>query len=120
MQALVEGIGFGIPANNSSDPRNSANATAEYNAGAGGKISMWPEPLGLAATFDPKMVQQFGNIAARNTGHWESPLPFHHRSIWVQNPAGCGSMAHFGEDPKLAEDMARAYVDGFQTSYGAG
>ena len=43
VQALVEGIGFGIPANNSSDPRNNANATTEYNAGAGGKISMWPE-----------------------------------------------------------------------------
>ena len=32
VQALVEGIGFGIPANNSSDPRHSARADAEFNS----------------------------------------------------------------------------------------
>ena len=40
IQALVEGIGFGIPANNSSDPRHGTIANAEFNAGAGGRISM--------------------------------------------------------------------------------
>src|SRR6185295_7587167 len=33
MQALAESIGVGIPANNSSDPRNGIVASAEYNAG---------------------------------------------------------------------------------------
>jgi len=46
-QSLVEGLGLGIPINNSSDPRNGVVASTEYNAGAGGKISMWPEPSGL-------------------------------------------------------------------------
>ncbi len=35
-QALVEGMGKGIPTNNSTDPRNGANKDAEYNAGSGG------------------------------------------------------------------------------------
>src|SRR5207245_1711630 len=65
MQALIEGIGLGIPANNSSDPRHTAIASTEYNAGSGGKISMWPESLGLAATFDPEIVREFGRIAAK-------------------------------------------------------
>lgn len=65
VQALVEGSGLGIPANNSSDPRNGTNSGVEYTAGAGGKISQWPDELGLAATFDPALVQQFGSIAAR-------------------------------------------------------
>ena len=56
VQAFVEGLGFGIPANNSSDPRHNAVASTEYNAGAGGSISMWPEALGLAATFDPTLM----------------------------------------------------------------
>ena len=56
MQAFVEGLDHGIPANTSSDPRHEANATAEFNAGAGGQISLWPTSLGLAATFDPQMV----------------------------------------------------------------
>ena len=40
MQAFVEGLDHGIPANTSSDPRHEARATTEYNAGAGGQISL--------------------------------------------------------------------------------
>src|SRR5687768_12881015 len=66
-QSLVEGSGFGIPANNSSDPRHGTVANAEYNAGAGGAISMWPGSLGLAATFDPTLVENFGRIDRKST-----------------------------------------------------
>ncbi|NIP81599.1 MAG: beta-glucosidase, partial [Gemmatimonadetes bacterium] len=58
-------IGLGIPANNSSDPRHEPVADEEYNAGAGGEISMWPGSIGLAATFDPELVETFGDIASR-------------------------------------------------------
>ena len=118
VQALVEGIGLGIPANNSSDPRNSANATTEYNAGAGGKISMWPEQLGLAATFDPTLVQQFGNIAAREYRALGITTALSPQIDLGTEPRWVRINGTFGEDPKLAEDMARAYVDGFQTSLG--
>ena len=64
VQAFVESLGHGIPANNSSDPRNETAATAEFNLGSGGKISLWPTPLGMAATFDPALVEQFGRIAS--------------------------------------------------------
>lgn len=37
-QALAEGLGLGIPLNNSSDPRHGSDSSAEYNAGAGGDI----------------------------------------------------------------------------------
>jgi beta-glucosidase len=119
VQSLVEGIGFGIPANNSSDPRNSANATTEYNAGAGGKISMWPEPLGLAATFDPALVQQFGAIAAREYRALGITTALSPQIDLGTEPRWVRINGTFGEDPKLVEDMARAYVDGFQTSSGA-
>ena len=39
LQALAEGIGFGIPANNSSDPRHGVGSDAEYMAAAGEPIS---------------------------------------------------------------------------------
>jgi beta-glucosidase len=119
VQALVEAIGFGIPANNSSDPRNSANATTEYNAGSGGKISMWPEPLGLAASFDPALVQQFGNIAAKEYRALGISTALSPQIDLGTEPRWVRINGTFGEDPKLAEDMARAYVDGFQTSTGA-
>ena len=64
MQAFCEGVGLGIPANNSSDPRHGTKSKAEYDAAAGGEISMWPSPLGIAATFDPSLIEKFGKIAA--------------------------------------------------------
>ena len=47
LQAYVEGLGLGIPANNSSDPRSTATVTSEFNAGAGGTISLWPDGLAM-------------------------------------------------------------------------
>jgi len=118
MQSLVEGIGLGIPANNSSDPRHGTIANAEFNAGAGGSISMWPGSLGLAATFDPAIVKNFGHIAAveyRALGITTALSP---QVDIATEPRWNRVSGTFGEDPKLAADMARAYIDGFQTSTG--
>ena len=65
VQAYVEGFGMGIPVNTSSDPRHGSDSYAEFNAGAGGDISMWPGTLGIAATFDPNVMRQFGEIASQ-------------------------------------------------------
>jgi len=119
MQSLVEGIGLGIPANNSSDPRHGTVANAEFNAGAGGSISMWPGSLGLAATFDPAIVKNFGHIAAieyRALGITTALSP---QVDIATDPRWNRVSGTFGEDPKLAADMARAYIDGFQTSTGS-
>lgn len=71
-QAHVEGLGLGIPANNSSDPRHGTRADSEYNAGAGGEISMWPGSLGMAATFNPDLERSL----QKNTVPWGSPRPY--------------------------------------------
>ncbi|MNS11131.1 Periplasmic beta-glucosidase precursor [compost metagenome] len=116
IQALVEGIGVGIPANNSSDPRNGANKDAEYNAGSGGAISQWPEELGLSATFDPNITKQFGSIAAKEYRALGIATALSPQIDLATEPRWNRFVGTFGEDPKLATDMARAYVDGFQTS----
>jgi beta-glucosidase len=117
-QALVEGLGLGIPANNSSDPRNGVVASAEYNAGAGGKISMWPSELGLAATFDPSLVEKFGQIASKEYRALGIATALSPQIDLGTEPRWSRINGTFGEDPKLAADMARAYVNGFQTSTG--
>jgi beta-glucosidase len=119
VQALVEGIGFGIPANNSSDPRHSAPSGVEYTAGAGGKISQWPDQLGLAATFDPSVVQQFGSIAAQEYRALGISTALSPQIDLGSEPRWVRINGTFGEDPQLDADMARAYVDGFQTSTGS-
>ena len=64
LQALAENAGFGIPANNSSDPRHGAGSTAEYMGVTGEPISKWANGIGLSAAFDPAQVREFGEIAS--------------------------------------------------------
>ena len=104
VQALCEGIGHGIPANNSSDPRHGTTANTEYNAGAGGQISLWPGQLGLAATFDPALVRRFGDIASHE-----------YRALGIAT--ALSPQIDLATEPRWSRtDMARAYCDGFQSS----
>jgi len=119
VQAFVEKLGHGIPANNSSDPRNETAVTAEYNAGAGGQISLWPTPLGLAATFDPDLVRQFGDIASKEYRALGIATALSPQIDLATEPRWNRFVGTFGEDPDLDTDMARAYVDGFQTTEGS-
>jgi len=119
VQAFVEALGHGIPANNSSDPRNETAATAEFNMGAGGKISLWPTPLGLAATFDPALVRQFGQIASEEYRALGIATALSPQIDLATEPRWSRFNGTFGEDPALDTDMARAYVDGFQTTPGS-
>ncbi len=118
VQALCEGIGFGIPANNSSDPRHRATSEAEYNVGSAGQISMWPGSLGMAATFDPEIVNQFGKIAAQEYRALGITTALSPQIDLATEPRWVRVNGTFGENPQLTADMARAYVDGFQTSTG--
>lgn len=118
VQAFVEGLGHGIPANNSSDPRHGAAATAEYDAGNGGKISQWPSSLGMAATFDPDLVEKFGEIASNEYRALGIATALSPQIDLATEPRWSRFSGTFGEDPELDADMARAYVDGFQTSIG--
>ncbi|MBN2774792.1 MAG: glycoside hydrolase family 3 C-terminal domain-containing protein [Prolixibacteraceae bacterium] len=118
MQALLEGIGLGIPGNTSSDPRQGTSASAEFNAGAGGDISMWPSSLGLAATFDPEVVRNFGDIASKEYRALGIATALSPQIDLATEPRWGRFNGTFGEDPQLDKDMARAYVDGFQTSEG--
>lgn len=115
-QALVEGIGLGIPANNSSDPRHQADNEDEFNIGAGGDISRWPNSLGLAATFDPDLMRSFGDIASQEYRALGIATALSPQVDLATDPRWYRFSGTFGPDPQLTTDMARAYVDGFQTT----
>jgi beta-glucosidase len=119
LQAFCESVGFGIPANNSSDPRHGTKAKAEFDAAAGGDISMWPSSLGMAATFDPALVERFGQIAAveyRALGITTALSP---QVDIATEPRWSRFSGTFGESPALSAAMAEAYCNGFQTSLGS-
>jgi beta-glucosidase len=74
----------------------------------------FPIPLGLAASWDPELVQRTARVAAREASasgiRWMfSPM------IDIARDARWGRMAEgLGEDPYLVSAMARAYVLGYQ------
>ncbi|MCJ7821155.1 MAG: glycoside hydrolase family 3 protein, partial [Bacteroidales bacterium] len=118
VQALCEGIGMGIPANNSSDPRHRSTSDVEYNVGSAGQISRWPGSLGMAATFDPAVVKTFGQIGAKEYRALGISTALSPQIDLATEPRWSRVNGTFGESPQLTADMARAYVDGFQTSLG--
>lgn len=118
MQKFVEGRGHGVPVNISSDPRHETSATAEYNYGSGGDISHWPTSLGLAASFDPALVEEFGRIASDEYRALGIATALSPQIDLATEPRWTRFYGTFGESPELDTDMARAYVDGFQTSCG--
>ena len=115
-QVLVEKIGLGIPINSSSDPRHGSDSYAEFNAGAGGEISMWPGTLGIAASFDPALMYQFGEIGSKEYRALGIATSLSPQIDLGTEPRWNRFDGTMGEDPDLATDMARAYVDGFQSS----
>ncbi len=118
-QAMVEGLGMGIPINTSSDPRHGLRSYAEFNV-SGADISIWPETLGLAATFDPEVMKQFGDIASKEYRALGIATALSPQIDLGTEPRWYRFSGTMGEDADLATDMASAYVDGFQTSENAG
>ncbi|MDO1512243.1 glycoside hydrolase family 3 N-terminal domain-containing protein [Maribacter confluentis] len=117
-QAYAEGLYLGIPVNTSSDPRHGSDSYAEFNAGAGGDISMWPGTLGIAASFDPALMKQFGEIGSTEYRALGIATALSPQIDLATEPRWSRFDGTMGEDPDLATDLARAYVDGFQSTDG--
>ncbi|WP_109744737.1 glycoside hydrolase family 3 protein [Arcicella aurantiaca] len=119
LQAYCESVGNGIPANNSTDPRHGTKAKAEYDAASGGEISMWPSSLGMAATFKPELVEKFGQVAAAEYRALGITTALSPQVDIATEPRWSRFNGTFGESPALSAEMAQAYCNGFQTSFGA-
>lgn len=117
-QALVEGLGHGVPCNNSSDPRNETATADEFLACGGGQISLWPRPIGLGAIMDPTLIRRFGEIASREYRALGITTALSPQVDLATEPRWRRNLGCFSEDPQLVTDYAKAYCDGFQTSSG--
>ncbi len=118
LQSYTESLPLGIPVNISSDPRHETRAWAEFNAGAGGQISLWPISLGLASTFDPAVVRRFGEIASKEYRAMGIATALSPQIDLGTEPRWCRFEGTFGEDARLTAALGKAYIDGFQTSTG--
>lgn len=116
LQALAESTGFGIPANNSTDPRHGAGSKAEYMGVTGEPISKWANGIGLTAAFDVDAVREFGEIAAAEYRALGITTALSPQIDLATEPRWMRFADTFGEHTELTTKMARAYCDGFQTT----
>jgi beta-glucosidase len=113
IQKLAERTRLGIPVTISSDPRHafSTNPLASLMAG---RFSQWPEPIGLAATGDPALVREFGDIARQEYVAVGIRTALHPMADLATEPRWARVNGTFGEDAELASHMVSAYIEGFQ------
>ncbi|GAA3635915.1 glycoside hydrolase family 3 N-terminal domain-containing protein [Microbacterium awajiense] len=113
LQELAASTRLGIPVTISTDPRHgfSENPGAAILAGP---FSQWPEPLGLAATHDPALVEEFADIARREYTAVGIRVALHPQIDLATEPRWARQLQTFGEDADLAGELGAAYVRGFQ------
>ncbi len=119
LQELLEDMEYGIPANNSSDPRHEASTdtSVQYVAGESGDISQWPGSLGLAATADPDLVREFGNIVSIEYRALGISTALSPQIDLASEPRWSRVNGTFGENVALTADLSKAIVDGYQSTY---
>lgn len=85
---------------------------ASYTAGA----TLFPQQIGLAATFNTDLVKRGAEISAYETRASSIPWVFSPDLDFPRNPAWSRMWESFGEDAYLSSKMAVALVDGFEGS----
>ncbi|NSW95075.1 MAG: glycoside hydrolase family 3 protein, partial [Bacteroidales bacterium] len=113
LQRLAERTRLGIPVTIASDPRNHFSNNPLTGAFAG-DFSLWPEPLGLAATGDTSLMFQFADIARQEYIASGIRVALHPMADLATEPRWGRINGTFGEDAELSAKMTAAYIRGFQ------
>ena len=98
-----------------------------HGVGRDGRATVFPQPIGLGATFDPTLIQQVGDvIATEGRAKYEvarknknyaryTGLTFWSPNINIfRDPRWGRGMETYGEDPYLTGVLGTAYVKGMQ------
>ena len=116
LQAYAESLPFAIPANTSSDPRSDARGNGVYLKDVTGGVSRWPSNLGIAATFDPSIARAFGEVSSKEYRLLGIGTGLSPQIDLATDPRWTRYYGTFGEDPALSRDMAKATIDGVQST----
>ncbi len=112
MQQYEEKTRLGIPLTVASDPRNQS-AGGFFSASAK-TFSIWPDPLGLAATGDERLMQQFADISRQEYLAVGIRQGLHPQVDLATEPRWPRISGTFGEDAALSSRMVTAYIKGYQ------
>lgn len=117
LQKCAEKLPHGIPVNISSDPRNGARGgnDAEFKS-AGNDVSKWPEGVGFAACFDPRIVRQFAQDASKEYRALGITTALGPQIDICTEPRWMRFVDTLGENVEKTKEMVKAYCDGMQTT----
>ena len=100
---------------------------ALHGVARNGRATVFPEPIGLGATFDPELVKRIGDIVSDEgrakfdkAREMENYNRYTGLTFWAPNvnifrdPRWGRGMETYGEDPFLTGTMGSAYVKGIQ------
>jgi len=106
VQEYIEGLDIivCIPAVWIDDPRS-------------GDVSSWPSNLGFAATFDPEVGAQYGRMMSEEWRAMGISMQVATQMDLATEPRWKRIPGTFGEDPALSMDMAKAIINGWQSTY---
>lgn len=113
LQQMAADTRLGIPVTLSTDPRHAFtdNIGASFNAGA---FSAWPEPLGLAALRDPRLVYEYADTVRREYLAVGFRVALHPQIDLATEPRWSRQNGTFGSDAALTSELVRAYIRGLQ------
>lgn len=80
--------------------------------------TVFPQPIGLASTFDPNLMEQLGEIAGEEARYYHRKDPKSHLMLWgptvdpERDPRWGRTEEAYGEDPFLIGEMTTAYTQG--------
>jgi beta-glucosidase len=115
VQQVAEGRRLGTPVLFVTNPRNHYGAPATFGiAEANSAFSQWPGTLGLAATRDPALVEEFASIAAQEYVSVGIRGAYHPVADVATEPRWGRFRETLGEDANLTADLIAALVRGFQ------
>ncbi|MEL4505586.1 glycoside hydrolase family 3 N-terminal domain-containing protein [Luteococcus sp. H138] len=109
----------GIPVTISTDPRHAhvQNAGTSWSAGF---LSVWPEPLGLAAVRDADLVRRFADVVRREYRALGITMALHPTADLATEPRWGRQRETFGQDAALVAELVAAYLEGLAGPDGFG
>jgi beta-glucosidase len=82
-----------------------------------GDVSEWPSNLAMAATFDPEVGAEYARMMSEEWRAMGISMQVATQMDLATEPRWKRISGTFGEDPALSMDMARAIINGWQSTY---
>lgn len=116
LQEAAESSRLGIPVMIISNPRNHATSIQALSGipGSAGQFSYWPNALGLAATRDLELIEEFAKLSAKEFRATGIRKLYGYSADVATDPLWSRIDETFGEHPALVSNIIWRIIKGYQ------